>query len=521
MLKRAHSSIAKILILSTLIACSSSQKSDVLTKSLERSSQGATDMETWVNRAQALAQSKELNSSNCVSEIQGILPGLDNLDPAPLNWVPANKDRINTDTGRWMQNLFNARATMRSRIDELAKGSNAGSCVKAIRKYLSYIRFGEELLLESMARFKIAPETDSEKAVGQDGDRDDRAFGGTFPATIHNPKFKTFDLKSGDIILERDNSSLNSQIARMGDTETTFNHIRIVGEDRHGKLWVIDATPADAVRILPVSTFVEDHVYSRMALYRSADHELARRAGKAIHDYLSNHKTSMRYDFFLDEKDSSAMYDAEVVQFAYAAASKGKFILPRYKTDLSRFGSISASTWIHNMGASNSHVFLVQDIDVDPRFALVIESRITEQTRDRRLDDAVLTSLYSWMLEKDYSFSVNAGEIVLPVFQSMTTKLFGSFDQIDDNMPIGLIKSSMEFQKAFEMIRENLAEVEKTYLNAKGHSMPFTMLLRVNEEFRERDCAKSRSASRNHGSRSDLSAYLHGIFESPKTCPLQ
>lgn len=478
-------------------------------ESVDRSPQSESEVDAWVAKVAAVPHDTKLTPATCSKTLDPFLAALEKVDPRILVLSTASNDKLRDVTSKWLKDLFQARIDLRHRIPDLVTKGASDPCLKSIRRFLVYVRFAEEVLTESMVKRGLYPD--------QDADGQEIAFRGPFPATLVNAKYGKLEFKSGDVLLDRGDSAVSAQIARIGDVEHMFSHAMIVGESPTGKLYVIETTIQDIVGAQPLRKYWEDNADGRMAVYRHADTALARKAGRLIYDFTMKHKGSVPYDFHMNDQDAHEMFCAEVPQYAYRHASGGKVILPKYKTDISRFNVMGSESWIRAMEIPYDHIFAPSDIDVDPRFDLVAEYRYVPDLPDRRMDDAVMTSMYDWMLNKHYTFVHDLGDDFLANLGTLKAHLFGD-DDIAPNMPKGSIKAALEFDRVFQIIRANLEPIEKEHYAKYGVTLSFQKMLKINEQFRQTDCFRYRQNVRDDAAPSSQQ-FMHMSFESDSSCP--
>jgi len=478
-----------------------------------RSPSAAVDaqvIDQWVEGLLRLASSTELRGDQCQQRIQEELKEFLALDPEVFSLANIEPSQRQAVSSSWLKAMFSSRITLRARAAEL--GSSGSACVRALRQYLVHVRHAEEYLIEAMVRLKVFPE--------QDADGKEAAFRGAFPATLVNPKFGNLVFKTGDVLLSRGESALSAQIARAGDVENVFSHAMIVGEDSAGKLYVVETTARDDVAALPLKQYFEENPDARMAVYRHADQALAKRAGRFIYDRITARGKPILYDFHMNENDSSKLFCSEVVQLAYRHASGGRLVLPMFRTDVSRFNRMGKKNWIRMAEIKGDQFFSPSDMDVDPRFEQVAEYRYVDDLRGIRMDDAVMSSMFSWMLGKKYYFAPDPTDHMVAAVGPAVARLFGQGDKIPSGVPRGTIRATLKFDRVFTKIRANLEPLEAAYQKRYGYSMPYAEMLRMNENFRVSDCRKFQVASLVAGeSREiDLAPYMHVNFTSKEDC---
>lgn len=480
---------------------------------LDRSPQSVSEMRVWVDRIQRIAESPSLNANNCSAQLEPVLADLSRANPSILKWQSNNMNNLKAESSDWLKTLFEARLKLRSRVPELVKKGEQDPCLRSIRRFLVFVRLAEEMMLESMVRYKLFPD--------QDADGEESAFRGPFPATLVNPKYGKLEFKAGDILLDRGDSAMSAQIARIGDVEHLFSHAAILGEDPQGNLYVIETTVQDEVGVIPIKKYWEDNADSRMAILRYPDQRIAQKAARFIYDYVKGKSKAIKYDFRMNDRDPSEMFCAEVPQFAFRQVTGGKLALPMFKSDISKFEKMASYNWVRDMGILEKRAFAPADMDVDPRFDYVAEYRYVAELRSRRMDDAVLTSMYNWMLEKNYYFTNDLGDGTVANLGFAISRIFPNNGHVPSNIPKGTIRASLVFDRVYEQIMAFLKPREEEYFARNGFPMSFGQMLVVTEEFRAKDCARYQQELTEMPRERSFRGMMHINFTSKKACPEQ
>jgi hypothetical protein len=426
-----------------------------------------------------VAQAPEaLTQQNCVAVLTAAENDFASIEPASIDWRSADKALLKEQSSHWIHTLFEARIRLRDRIPELVRGDNHDPCLRAIRRFLVSARQAEELITESIQHFGLAYDQNT---------IDDQAFSNYFPYTVVNEKLGAFEVKAGDVLLDRGDSAESAQIALVGDVENLYSHTAVIGADAKGRLYVVETNAQDIVGVTPIKKYWTDNPDVRMALYRYKDAAMAHKAARFIFDYVHARRNKIPYDFHMNELDPSEMFCAEVVQYAYRQASNGTFVPPMYKSDLSKFDVMGRLNWLKLMGVPYSDVYAPVDVDVDPRFDLVADWRYSPGLREHRRDDAVMSSMYGWMVNDGYVFPRRLSVFVLTDMAEIKSRLIGD-KEISKDMTAPVIRTALEFQRVFDLVAKNLETKENAFYKHTGHPLSMAGLKQVNEDFRIADC---------------------------------
>ncbi len=187
----------------------------------------------------------------------------------------------------------------------------------------------------------------------------------------------------------------------------------------------------------------------------------------------------------MDDDDYSTLFCSEVVKYAYDAASHGSFILPKFRSRMTKFKD---SEYPKNMGVTKTSLFAPYDMEVDPRFELVAEYRHNPLLRQVRMQDSVLQSIYDWMIEKDYKFHGTVGNFLTSNLGKVARQLgFGS-TIMPKYMPVDSIKVTLQFNGVASVLEQNIYKQEAAYLKRHGYLPTFQDMMAMNDRYRQQDC---------------------------------
>jgi hypothetical protein len=279
-------------------------------------------------------------------------------------------------------------------------------------------------------------------------------------------------------------------IARIADQESNFSHLAIVAEDKKGNKYVVEALIQYGTIVTPLEKWraAED---ARVALYRQPDEALGRVAARKIYDHAQgalDKGVGIRYDFAMNDADYKTFFCSEVVRYAYDKATNGQFMVPQFRSSVSKF---KGNDYPKSLGVTGTSLFAPYDMEVDPRFEFVAEYRFMPLLRQVRLQDAVLQSVYEWMLKKDYTFHMNFKNLT----RSHLAKVFRDFGFLADTlpryMPIDAVKTTIQFEAVANVLEQNIYAKEKEFYAKNGYLPSFEDMKKINEEFRKEDCQRN------------------------------
>lgn len=437
-----------------------------------------------------LDNAKVFNAKTCATYINTTT---DYLFRQPADhFVPKGSEQIEyfkANGEKIIKKIFLVRIKLRNRLQEYdSKNELTDDCILKIREGMQYARFTEEYLLEWLVHNKVVQFQDAP------------VLGGEEPFVLRNPEFKELKLQPGDVMLIRGVSFVSAMIARIGDEEGNFSHIAIVAEDSDGKLYVVESLIQLGVIVTPLEEWRKAHD-ARVALFRHKDAELSHRAARAAYDWSLTHP---KYDFEMDDSNYDTVFCAEVVRYAYDKASNGTLLVPKFRSHVSKF---KGGPFPKSLGVTKDTLFAPYDIEVEPRFDFVAEGKYYPGLRQVRMQDAILQSVYSWMIEKNYTFYWSAN-MAAQCYLGKILRQFGFLkDQFPTYMPMKTMQSVWQFQTVAEALEENLYKKEEAYYKAHEYLPSFLEMMAANDAFRREDC--------QHYMKGEVSKF-HTIFRGEK-----
>ncbi|WP_413557848.1 YiiX/YebB-like N1pC/P60 family cysteine hydrolase [Bdellovibrio sp. HCB209] len=424
-----------------------------------------------------IGNSQVFNPQTCPTFVNNVTDYLFHL-PAD-HFIPKTseeKENLKKYGPEVLDTVFQIRVALHEKLQKFdSRNELSKDCLQKMREGFQYARFSEEYLLDwlysqKVYTFKKTPIMTNEK-----------------PSTWTNPKFAGFELQAGDVMLIRGKSYVSAMIARIADEEGNFSHLAIVGQDKNGKKYVVEALIQYGVTVTPLEKWrqAED---SRVALFRYPDKELATKAARYMYDHAQNaldKKKGIRYDFAMNDDDYSELFCSEVIRMAYDKASGGQVIVPKYRSTVSKFKD---TTYPRSLGVTKSSLFAPYDIEVDPRFEFLAEYRYMPLLRQVRMQDAVLQSVYSWMIEKDYTFTWAPQHSAKAYLAKMVRQFGVAKDTLPKYMPVESIKTNVQFETVASILEKNIYEKEAEFYKKNGYLPSFQDMMAMNEEFRIKDC---------------------------------
>lgn len=423
-------------------------------------------------------ESPQFDSKVCKTYLGKLESALDTLDVKSLS-----KNQLEANGPRIADNSWKIRTTLHSRLHDFDK-----ECVYQIQATFRQLRFIEDYILEMT--------TNVDHTVPSKIDFPNEPI--PMLASLPHYVTRTSDgeevkFEDGDVLVTRGVSFLSGMIARLGTRATQFSHIVFVHEDPETKkMKTIESYVGVGVQFYEMD-FALKNYNARILWLRSKDRGLGARASKEISNLVKKANASgkpIKYDYNLDFKDNKTMSCAEVSQVAYEMASNNTFRIPFYPNEIS-----GAESLVSRLKIAKGPTYEPGDMEIDPRFKLMGEFNDLRLTRDSRQKDAVMSSIFSWMDEKQYVLHDNmtskmAGGIVHKARKTFLWPLLRGILKVEDfskEIPANMLSTVTLINELGEVL---LAEVQKKDTEFEAaHGVPMTALhmAEVLEEYRQID----------------------------------
>lgn len=416
-----------------------------------------------------------------------------------------------------LQTLFRMKLLIRQKQKALtAQGKLNYDCLQNIRRSTRYIRFMEDMLIEWLMERRKSQKSGMISFFPSQDQFSKQVLQGPYPQLFINPQFdlpgnkspalgtraKQVSYEIGDIFLIRGKSYVSAMIARIGDTELQFSHLAILGLNDKKEQVIIEALIPYGTKITPFEEWLKQKE-ARVALFRFHNAEVAEKAGRSAFElansFISKFGKNIPYDFQMSSLNTDTVFCAELIESSFLNASQSKVLLPEHKTMTTKF---KATPFLKNMGIDETEIFAPGDIEFDSRFNLVAEYRFLDKyeesdtiplLRKIRMQDAIIQSLYNWMVTENYQFVDSWKFNVKTVFAKVFRYLGFLTDRMPSHMPYSSLKTVIQFEDTSHLLESHLHPQEEAFYNEKKHSYHFQEMLRILKDYRDIESAKSDS----------------------------
>jgi len=435
------------------------------------------------------------NPTDCKESLSQTYQVLYNFDSKEAN-LPGMTDE---DLKRLTQKSFNLRLALKEELKQLNYNHPDGkACLLGAKEITKALRYVEDYFIEYLYKRNGR---DQEEFITLAGD-------GVHFLKKDGLDFKdSNDLKEGDVLLSRGNAFTSAAIARIGQDDYQFSHMTLVNHNEEGKLYTSEAHIEWGSVVEPFQVHL-DQKNARTVLFRHQDEKLAKRASEYTYHFIKNHKQTrgynIEYDFGMDLSDEKRIFCSEVPYTGYLHAAKELYNeemkLPMYPTQFEKAHLKFLQTIGINVNTENIGTFSTfgpGDMQFDPRFEMLAEWRNPTKLKDTRFKDAILTKIFEWMGEKDYSFHNSFGTKIQNTFawilrrnRYLSRKL-----ELDQRFPLNMKVKQMNVFTVLDVVGEAL-QAELEIHQAKSETpLTFKELYTILEDFRIRDLAAYKKKS--------------------------
>lgn len=442
----------------------------------------------------------KFDNSECVEFISDKIKKIDNLTSNSFfPKTPAEIQELKDKGVKTVETLFEIRELIRARLLELQEKKKLNyECLQSIKASTRYIRFMEEMLMEWLVENKVI------------SNYSQNFMEGTSPQVLVSSKFAEYKnknklmdkIKPGDVFLIRGKSYVSAMIARIGDVEMQYSHLAIIGLDNKNEMVAVEALIPYGSKISPLKEWLAQ-MESRVVHFRFHDAKVAENSAKAAYelaqDYIDKNKHTIPYDFEMNAQDQSQIFCAELIENAFLKGSQYTVHLPEHKTLATKFKS---TIFLKSMGIQSDELFSPGDLEFDSRFDLVEDYRFLGKENDSddytllrkvRMQDAIIQSIYNWMITENYQF-VDNYLVKAKAYLAKTFRYLGFFEvKLPKHMPMDSLKTIVHFEEISNVLQKPLFEYEKEFYKKNGHSLHFQEMLMALNEFKKKECKTQNS----------------------------
>lgn len=442
-------------------------------------------------RFQDRVKSSDFTLSTCANILQSEFVKLNGYEFSEFDLSSVQNQALSL-----LNQVFHTRMELRNRYLELTRPlvrmsdgrlediepserSKFTDCAWAFRRAFRGMRVLEDYLGEASTGFPFDRERTGNEGSGSG--KAMPAFQGGASFLQWNRRFQfqgdNYVPQSGDVILSRGTASTSAAIARISDEDTNFSHLTMVWVDptnpQNPRIETIEAHIEIGSEIFSWNDYVGDGKI-RAVIFRyhnpdqsdSENSRVAHEAATKVRQLVRNHKSQngkrICYDFAMDMETRDCIFCSEIVRIGYEDAGIQNIpFLPSPIRPKNR-------KFVNAIGVEKEVTFAPADIELDPRFELIGEWRDHQRVHRSHFMDAVLTSMYDWMDEKEYELVPSFGEKFTSLF-GYTLRRIPLLDvTVKGKFPLNMKREAIESVQVLNTVVNRLSD----YLDEREQQLP-------------------------------------------------
>jgi hypothetical protein len=439
----------------------------------------ALSFDEWVGKTETIRSAAgRLTAANCKISLERFGASID-------NWMPeANEgDAIRSRGPAALKSAFDARLALRAQLRRLPP-----ACAAPLRVLFRTLREGEDMIgLVAWQDRQIRAE--------------DIQFDAQPVPLLEMASYRPYQLnapalgfRKGDIMITKGVSVISSTISSIPQQPSLFSHIVFVYEDEAGQFGTIESYIGKGVALYPMKAALRNE-NARILLLRSTDDALARSA----HDYMLNRVKTLAakgehisYDYALDFARNDRLSCEEVAYDAFNTASKGAVKIPWVESVV----AVRDEQFVHDAGLRNGPQMMPADMELDPRFDIVLDWTDYRLVRDSWRKDAVFNEIFRWMNEEGYvmhnTFKATVGELLWKtrastLFWPFFSNMSGIPKDFEKEVPGEGLATIANITTLGEFLVPELAKADQAQFDKTGRWMSPAELRRATNQIRLAD----------------------------------
>ncbi len=407
---------------------------------------------------------------------------------AKLDFDNLNKEQMKISGAEWLQKSFLLKKSINSKLPEMSKEcrSKLVTFFRALRQaedYIGELAYNEKSRNAFDIDFKKVPVPILEEKK--------------YSPYQTTPEYRTekgFQFESGDVVLTRGISFVSATISQTTDDQSHYSHGVFFHRDaKTGKTQTIESYLQQGVELYSLEDALKNENV-RIMVFKPHDRELGVKASNIMYDKVVELKKKNKfipYDYDMDFVNHDKMTCGEIIVASYEWASDGKFIIPDAPSAI-RFKNPYV---LKKLNLTEPTTFSPVNVEVDPRFELVMEWRDYSLVRDQRQKDMIMKKMFEWMEHEDYVLQgtlTTAGLRAIwltrniPFVWNILSKPL-DITKIPKDTPINFLVVVAQLKSIGEKLLKDVKNADLKYEKQNGVPMSETRLLDYIENLRIQD----------------------------------
>lgn len=454
--------------------------------------------------AEIPARAQNLTSENCATE-------LNQINYMLKDWMPDSRDQAAWPTlgKNMMDGFFRARLSLHNQMDRLDS-----QCLALMRKSYYHLRAAEDIAGLTFYKEKQikAEEIDFAKQPVPIQQADQYR-----PYHLNGPQFK---LQKGDLLITKGVSVISSTISSFPSQPSLFSHVVFVYQEPFTQNFgTIESYIGKGVDFYSIKDALLNE-NARILVLRPKDQQLAQTA----HDYMYQRvkrsydtKTRIAYDYLQDLTNNEKMNCGEIAYDAFKTASSGQFVIPHVESQI----SVKNPDFLKGSGLSNGNMMLAADMELDPRFEVVLDWTDYRLMRDSWRKDSVMREVLRWVNEENYilknNFKASMGKLIWKTRETkylwpIMAKIAGIPKDFEKEVPAEGIAMMANLKGIGGYLVPELAKKDEAFFKEKRRWMSLSELQSTVNDLRLQDLAKHKKTGFSK---------FHSYFKPGKTSSSQ
>ena len=422
---------------------------------------------TQVNQSLSSLQSQAsaLNSENCMAPLKA-------ANRTFGDWMPerAELKALKNQGPDLLKKSFETRLSLHAQIEKLSP-----VCVSELRDLFRNLRASEDIIgVMFYGDRQISAE--SIDYTKQPVPLKDTA---SYRPYFFNPKFGAFQFQKSDLMVTKGISVVSSAISSIAKQPSLFSHIAYVYQDtKTQNFGTIEGYIGKGIDFYTMKEALINE-NARILVLRPKDQATAERG----HDYMFNRVQrafasgkKISYDYGMDFQNNETLSCEEVAYDAFNTASRGQMQIPYSSSRI----NVNDKNFLKGAGLKNGPLMLPADMELDPRFDIVLDWTDYRVMRDNWRKDAVLSEILRWINEEEYilsnHYTASLGELFwmtrnIPVLWPLSARITGIPKDYEKQVPgegVGLMANLRVLGPA---IMGHLTKADQAFFTKRGRWM--------------------------------------------------
>lgn len=424
--------------------------------------------------------------ANCEREFNALKNEVRDFDPQALPQALYRRDGA-----RILQKVFELRVGIHERLGSL-KGCTAqvrelDFALRVFEEYVAVMYYGDAQVKSETINYEKQPVPIWEASK--------------YHPYHLNPRWgKGFQFRNGDIMLTRGLSLVSSTISTITEKPSHFSHVALVHVDEKGVATGIESYVGVGVLIYKMADSLKNY-NARILVLRPKDAAFAARAA----DYMYKRVKAGPYipfDYRLDFLENKKLSCEEVIYDAFRNGSGGQVLLPMVKSRV----ELKNADFLASIGLKRGADMLPADLEVDPRFDIVLDWTDTRTVQDTWRKDALARTMWRWMDEHDYRLQPNvistgAGAIwstrYIPVVWQVLSKVAGIPTDYKKDVPSRMIRTLATVKAVGKPTLKRLEAEDEAYHDRTGMWLTPARLRALADAYFEADAETYREGGKS------------------------